>query len=228
MAKFQKGNIYILNFEVLITKRIVNWKHNRPPDDMRIREISRGIVQSKQCDGIIYVARIDGILVCYDGIHRHEAIKQSLVADKTLSNLPILVFELHDATEDKVLEHFRILNRCIPVPELYMGNQASSKIEMIERVVAHYFSKFPQFFSTSRSPRVPNENKDIFRDKLSEIYDKKTPHNYDVFANRLEVLNSLYRKKFLESKTTSRNLQKCVKFEFYLFFKRDWQSSVSQ
>ena len=222
MTKFEKGNIYILNFDTLVSKNVRNWEHNRPPDPARVDEISRGIWENKQCDGIIYVARLDGILICYDGIHRYEAIKQLMARDNSLSKTSVLVFELREATHGKVLDHFRILNRCIPVPELYMGNQSQPKIEIIRSVVDHYCSRFPKFFSTSRSPRAPNENRDIFTDKLSEIFDKLKPQSAQFFIDKLEVLNSFYRKKFLESTTISRNFQKCADHEFYLFFKREW------
>ena len=223
-TKFEKGSIHILSFETLLKKDIINWKHNRPPDDKRVSEIAEGILTNKQCDGTIYVAKLDQDLVCYDGIHRHEAIKLLLQRREPVSDIPIVVFVLKEATHGKILDHFSILNNCIPVPELYTQQQQQpcGKIKIIETVVNYYRLKFPNFFSTSRSPRVPNENKDIFTDKLSEIYDKLLPHNSDIFINRLNDQNLSYRKNFLESKPTSRNLRKCINFEFYLFFKRDW------
>lgn len=222
MVRFERGNVYILNFDTIVKKNIVNWRHNRPPDFTRVFEISKKIEETKQCDGIIYVANIGEILICYDGIHRYEAIKQLLRTNKTLTNLPVLVFELSEATEQKVLEHFRDLNRCIPVPDLYMKKQDSRKVQIIEEIVKYYHSRYKKFFSTSRTPRVPNENRDIFTDKLSELYDKVNPVDCEDFMKKLELMNSYYKKKFLENTTITQNLRKCLSFEFYLFLVRDW------
>ena len=105
----------------------------------RVFEISKKIEETKQCDGIIYVANIGEILICYDAIHRYEAIKQLLRTNKTLTNLPVLGFELSEATEQKVLEHFR---------DLYMKKQDSRKVEIIEEIVKYYHSRYKKFFST--------------------------------------------------------------------------------
>lgn len=225
MSKYQNGNLYLSTFRNLTIKRPRNWHMNRPPDQSRIAEITVTIARNRQCDGIIYIARINDKYICYDGIHRCEAIKRALLQDRSLGQIIIPVFEISEPTDGKILDHFRTLNKCIPVPDIYLDGSSVFKKQIVEKVAEHYYCKNSQFFTPSRSPRVPNENRDRFVSRLSDIYDRVHIKDIRTFIDKLEYLDSVLKKKLLENKNTTQT-NKCLIHDFYLFSVSNWYCRV--
>ena len=56
---------------------IKRWQCQRPPDSLRINAITNHIKREKCVDGIIYVYydKSQNCFLCYDGLHRIEALR---------------------------------------------------------------------------------------------------------------------------------------------------------
>ena len=217
-----KNVVYGVLFKNLFELNIKHWKFNRPPDTDRIKHIASHIKEVKYVDGIIYMQYKDNTLYCYDGLHRFEALK---LLDKdnynriSLQNMSIVLNIRINATDGEIMDHFSILNKCVPVPDIYVDVQNAKEIQIIESVVNYFSEKFSSHFSVSRNPNIPNENKDRMKDRLKIMLENHPDkQNYIHF---LEEQNK-YVKENIPRKITSKQLDKCHKSGFYLFLQREW------
>ena len=58
------------------TKRLVNWKYNRPPDTVRCNEIAQHIYTKRpEIDWLFYMIYQNDLLHIIDGIHRFHSLQ---------------------------------------------------------------------------------------------------------------------------------------------------------
>ena len=206
---------------------IKRWQCQRPPDSLRINAITNHIKREKCVDGIIYVYydKKDGCFYCYDGLHRIEALR-SLIQEKFPINLNIMINIRRNITQGDIMEHFNSLNKCIPVPDIYVGVRNANIITTVESVVNQYVERYPQHFSTSRNPNAPNENKDRMKDRLKHIIDNATDDDLDSEYNLISMLETIneHIRKNIPRKCSKNQLDKCESSGFYLFLQREWHT----
>jgi len=209
---------------------IENWEMNRPPYMPRIPEIQSSIKNQSYVDGIIYLSMNktgDGY-ICYDGIHRLTALK-TLRADKD-----VVIDLLLSYSEDQIVSKFWRVNKCQPVPTLYTTEQGNIKMrEVIEKVVHFIQSTHPRLFSPSITPNIPNENRDVFMNKLTnDILERTNKVNkestYEDWIKYLHSLNEFVRDNIIDlaPKLTASQGIKCNNSKWYLFAVKNWQITV--
>jgi len=204
---------------------IKRWQCQRPPDSLRINAISDDIKREKCIDGIIYVYydKTDRCLYCYDGLHRLGALR-TLIDEKYPIQLNILFSIRRNVTQGDIMEHFNTLNKCIPVPDIYLGVRNANIITTVESVVNQYADRYPQHFSSSRTPNAPNENKDRMKDRLKHIIDASSGDDLDSEYNIISILETIneHIRTNIPRKSSQKQLDKCEASGLYLFLQKEW------
>lgn len=160
-----QGNhtVYWMNHVTFTKLKIKMWKYNRPLDEDRVKEIREWIAESKRVDGVIYLACIDGELVCYESNHRREALKG-------LEGLhSILVDILWDATDEDVKKEFQRLNKAVSVPELYVTTAPTVSEAELRPAVEEFCDRFKAHRVTTKHPQRPNFNRDMIFDQFYRL-----------------------------------------------------------
>ena len=212
---------------------IQNWKFNRPPDSIRVNEIALSIFQRKLTfDTMIYIDynSDNNQYNVIDGIHRITALRKIYRENSKspdfltgefgsngdaewLYNSYIIISIRFNNTDGELIDLFHSLNKCVPVPDLYINSRDEDKTKIIETLVKIWVRKYKAHFSPNQKPNRPNINRDTFIDILSEIYDK---YNFDSnsqkeFNELIENTNS-YISINLPKKLTKYILHKCQLF----------------
>lgn len=211
---------------------IVNWHFNRPFDPARIPEIKELLKNQEYVDGIIYLAKDGDKFICYDGIHRIEALKE-LSREREYKNEVnhrIFVHYFPVYTEQKVKNKFEMLNKCVPVPRIY--SDAERTLDMIEKVkdVIKYFTdKYPKMFKASCNPNIPHVNRDIFTDQVENILNELDLNVFstDKIIGLFEEYNIINRNdKRIIKKLSSKQLAKCNENDCFIFAERQWYIKI--
>jgi hypothetical protein len=221
----------------LLELPIENWKHNRPPDEVRFAEIEAFIQKRNneilQPFYINYNSETD-IYEVVDGIHRYsaiKAIKDSHVLDKILDKI-VFVHLFIDISYGALIDIFNNLNKTVPLPELYIGKAEdnTNKKEIIEETVEQWKIWYKSHFSSSTtSCQIPNIIRDAFINILSELYTSYKVRSKTKLLELLECANSNIRDYVLAGislrtipiKFSEQQKQKCSKSGCYLFLYRD-------
>jgi len=228
LCKNMDGSIlYGTSWNELKRHNIMNWSLNRPYDIKRIPEIVEQLKKQDYVDGIIYMTKEDNKLVCYDGIHRIEALKNLEHDDFSDINHKIVVHYYPIYNEMKIKNKFETLNKCVPVPELYTSAHKELCVKKLIESVAKYFQdKYSQMFKGSKNPNIPHENRDNFIDKLLYII---TELNFQDFSfDNVIYLLGRYNNYIIHDiqnrniKLTNKQLSKCEKMNCYLFTSKNW------
>lgn len=218
------SQLYGISWNTLSKINISNWEFNRPYDTTRIPEIVEQLKKQDYVDGIIYLAKKEDDIICYDGIHRIEALKQ---LQKSNHRMVVHFYPFYN--EQIIKNKFETLNKCVPVPELYTS--AHKELNMknsIEQIVKHFYNRYYPMFKPSPRPNIPHENRDNFTNKIQNIIEQldlyhMTSHE---FIDRMENYNMYLRNNETENKNkiTKNQLEKCIYNNFYIFIAKDWDS----
>lgn len=138
--------LYYLTFHDIHMFNIVNWKYNRKPDKIRIKDIKKYILNNTTdfVDGIIYLFRHNNIYYCYDGIHRFTALRE--IYNENNSKTYYLIVNIYKEYFDfQIKQHFESLNKCVPIPSIYTdAQQELDKRNLIEEVTDYIQNTFHQ------------------------------------------------------------------------------------
>ncbi len=237
-----KKHLVKLTIKQLLELPIENWKHNRPPDEIRVAEIEDYILdqdnQILQPFYIHYNSKID-VYEMLDGIHRYSAIK-NIKDCPSIYEKVVFVHLFTDLTYGNLIDIFQNLNKTIPVPELYMNpdQDNTSEKEIIEEVVAIWKKKYKSHFSSLKTTysNIPNINSDTFKDMLSELYKYKKVRSKEKLLELIEkananikeyIISGANHKEISEKTLSNKQLQKCAITGCYLFLCRDIRSIKS-
>jgi hypothetical protein len=199
---------------------IERWKHNRPEDSVRVTEIASFVQTSKRMDGMIYLACVDGKLVCYESNHRREALKS--ITDPT-GFAPILVDVLWDATDDILKEEFIRLNKAVSVPELYVTQDASANLlDDLRKVVDRFCELYPAHRVATKHPQRPNFSRDTLMDDLYTQV-KETQMPVSELVEKLTRLN-MELARWDRTKLSPKVRSKCEASGLWLFA---WNSKIT-
>jgi hypothetical protein len=195
--------------------KITRWKFNRPPDKDRVTEIHEWMSRSKRMDGMIYLAEINGDLVCYESNHRREA----LVGLSSMNS--IIVDILWNANDDMIKDEFVRINKAVSVPELYIDNNATEFVNEVQSAVKHFCENYKKLKTNTDRPQRPNFNRDMLTNEFTRVM-KEKGIDTEKLAERLVALNlemSLRDRKKLSPKV----IQKCEESGLWLFA---WSSKL--
>lgn len=215
--------------EALKSVKIDNWEMNRPPDMERIPHIQSSMRWQSYADGIVYLSinKTGDGYICYDGIHRLTAVKKLKEQKDVIIDL-ILTY-----SEEKIITRFRQLNSCQPVPDIYTKSERDlQKKKTIEEVVKAVRSKCPGHFSGSANPNIPNENRDAFINKLTDLEERTDQltsiSKIEHWIKYLNDLNDFARENLgvLAPKLKQSQLTKCDTSKWYLFAVKNWHIVV--
>ena len=218
------SRVYGVYRKQLLSNKIKNWEFNRPPDMIRIPEIKAQLEKQDFVDGFIYLFNKDGDLFCYDGIHRIEALK---TIESDINHI-IIIHYYPDYNEDVIKKKFKMLNKCVPVPELYTrAHKELDKKNLIENIVKFAITEYKSMFKPTNRPNLPHENRDNFTNKIQHVIEtleltfentKKLLLEYnDVIKNR--------QPSFLK-KLSEKQINKCKTYDCYIFTTRNWDTNL--
>ena len=216
--------------------KIINWKYNRPPDTIRCKEIAEVIYNKKQeVDWIFYMIYENDILHIIDGIHRFHSLQiikreNNKPADYLTPNVfgtnsvewlcekYLLISLRTNISNGETIDLFQLLNKSTPVPELYFNNSNEEKRKLIESIVNEWISEFNSHFTSSKSPNIPNMNRDKFIEILDFVYEKyklNSSNNY-LLSEKLYEFNSKLKKN-PPKKISDIAIDKCNKTGCFIF-----------
>jgi hypothetical protein len=158
-----KHTVYWMPHTTFAKLKIKMWKYNRPLDEERVREIRQWIDESKRVDGQIYLACIDGELVCYESNHRREALNG-------VEGVHLIIVDiLWDATDEDVKKEFQRLNKAVSVPELYVADVPTVSEAELRPVVEEFCDRFKSHRSSSNRCNKPNFIRDNVMDQFYRL-----------------------------------------------------------
>lgn len=226
------------NIKDLLKMPIQNWKFNRPPDSIRTNDIALCIYhQKKAFDTMIYIDynTNHNQYNVIDGIHRISALRKIYRENSKppdyltgefgfngdaewLYNSFIILNIRFNHSDGELIDLFHSLNKCVPVPELYINTRDEDKTKIIESLAKNWARRYKTHFSPNQKPNRPNINRDNFIDILSEIYDKYNFNSgsHKEFNELIEHTNT-YISNNLPKKLTKHILHKCNLSGCYLF-----------
>lgn len=221
--------------------KIINWKHNRPPDTVRCKELAELVYNKKQeVDWLFYMVAENDILHIIDGIHRFNSLQiikrenskapdyltpTAFATTAFCANSADWLYEKYifislrkNMTIGETIDLFQSLNKSNPVPELYFENNNQQKRTLIESIVNEWMTGFNSHFTASKNPNIPNMNRDKFIEILDFVYEKyqlNNTNNY-LLTEKLYELNSKL-KATPPKKTSLVAIDKCNKTGCFIF-----------
>ena len=185
-------HVYKIMIKDILSKSVINWEYNRPPDMARCPDIARHIYNSKKpIDTMIYLSfnNLNETFDVLDGIHRITALK--IIKEENskefnvelnefgfennahwLYNQYLLVNIRFNATLGELIETFKNLNKSQNVPDLYICDNNKDKRNIIESIENEWFVKYKKHFSSSSNPNIGNTNRNKFIELLDKLYEK--------------------------------------------------------
>ena len=209
--KYSHGShqICIIPIEKFNELPIKRWKHNRPPDKERVKDIHNYMIESKRVDGMIYLACVDKEIVCYESNHRREALEG-------LTDIqPILVDILCDATDEMVKAEFLRLNKAVSVPELYVSDDATIDVGDLIRMRDAFCEKYKLVKVSTGRPNAPNFNSDMVMNEFHRVM-KENKIGPTELWNRLMTLNAAMASRD-RKKLSAKVIEKCERSGLWLF-----------
>lgn len=208
----ENHGIYKILIKDLLIDSVINWEHNRPPDEIRCQDIARYIYNSrKPIDTMIYLSfnNPKEVFEVIDGIHRITALKfikqenskpLDLLNDcefgsgndaSWLYNQYIVVNIRFNTIKGDLIETFQTFNKSIPVSELYICDHSKEKKDMIENIINEWCFKYKKHFSSSNNPVIGNTTRSRFENLLVYLYEKHKirQSNCDKLKRLLEDAN---------------------------------------
>jgi len=222
--------LYGIRYKELRKMEIKNWIYNRPPDMVRIPEIANILEKQNYLDGFIYLVKYgENKYYCYDGIHRLEALKYLYKRNNEFNNKvnhKIIIHLITTYDEYDIKKKFELLNKCVPVPEIYTkATQELNKKNIIEEVVYYLYEKYNSHFSPNKKPNIPNENRDVLMDKLRELINNNEKMNMlkkEQIKKLFELFNNKMKGKQNHLKLTNKQKMKCEKNNCFIFASKNW------
>lgn len=214
----------------MLPMNIVNWKYNRPADEIRCSEITEyftkynpEIVQPF----VLHNRTSTDEFEVLDGIHRWTSLVKIGNTDQ-MRNKYVLVHIFSNKSDGFLVDLFQNLNKTVPVPNLYMNanNDDTTQKQIIEHVTKDWIKKYSSHFSPNRNCNVPNINRDTFIDLITEIYNSKKVRSKEQLEELLQKANQSIKEqvetgsRLYRIKPSDKQKEKCSTTGCYLFLCR--------
>jgi len=200
----------------------ITWKYNRSINDNKVTQIKEYIYDKSILDTMLYFYIDCNNLICYDGNHRLQALKELYIKNETL-NIKVICHIMTPKTNNidiEIRDHFVILNLNTPIPDINtdiinsLDNMVKTtnmniRNDTIEEVFLEYKKRYKPFCMPSNKPKKPNFNDTTFKDLCHGFY----------FENKNELVNILIQRNN-DNKTRQMKEKekiKCDRYDFYLF-----------
>lgn len=214
------------------------WKYNRPPDEIRVNEIVEYINRGHSLDWLIHFIYSNNFtysdnggemskLEVYDGLHRMTALSNYISQyeithdnECPLRDTIILVSIRINPTLGEIVDAFQLINKSIPIPELYVDVIDSVKNDIVESVVEKWTKNYKHHFKSSLRTNIPNVNKDCFIDIVSKIYDHYKIKDKKKLEHRLNKINKFIMENIETLPNypfSKKTLDKCKDSGCYMF-----------
>ena len=178
--------------------KIINWKHNRPPDTVRCRELAEYIYNKKQeVDWLFYMIVENDIFHIIDGIHRFHSLQiikrenskapdyltPILIGTNAFANTMVgtnnnsadWLYEKYifislrkNMSNGETIDLFQSLNKSNPVPELYIAPDVNIQKRTLIESIVNEW--MTDFNTHFTSSKNPNIP-NMNRDKFIDILD---------------------------------------------------------
>lgn len=217
VSKDTNRTIEKIDTSIINKESVVNWDKNRPPDDVRVAQITEyyKITNADIVPGIIYVWKSSstdkGKYIVYDGIHR------LLAAFSYEKKMTVLLHITKTDQEKDIIDDFTNINKSVCVPVLYLEENNALKRNVCESVAKKMCDNYKSFVSPSRRPYIYNFNRDNLIEFVSTfVIDFTKPGIDDVIFNEFKGLNNVARQYVNRNKIDHPN--KCKFHDFYLWY----------
>lgn len=211
-----KHHIYWIPVKAFNELPIQKWKFNRPPDQERVDEIRQHLLKEKRVDGLIYLASINGKLVCYESNHRREALKGLDDVE------PILTDVIWNTTDEFVKEEFRRLNKAVSVPDLFVSEDSHMDVEEILKIRNDFCERFKDLKSPAKNPQRPSFNSDLLLDEFTKVMKENKISAEELWARLMRLNDDMSRRD--RSKLKPKVVEKCQGAGLWLFA---WSKSLN-
>jgi hypothetical protein len=205
----------------------ITWKYNRTINNSKVKQIKERIYNKSVLDTMIYFYIDKNNLICYDGNHRLQALKELYIKDETI-NIKVICHIMIPQTNNidiEIRNRFSILNLNTPIPDItidIMNNldiltpenvektrRLNARKSIIENVFNEYKKIYKPFYMTSNKPRKPNFNDTMFYDLCNGFY----------FETKNELIKILIKRN---NDNKTRQMKegekiKCNLYKFYVF-----------
>lgn len=191
------------------TYNVRNWEKNRPPDEVRVKQIKEFYLDKKMIDGTIVGWKKGDELLIYDGIHRLMAAK---------SDMNVICKIVTYNNEDDIINDYKRINSSVSLPELYLVDDNEIKVKVCNNVMTKMCKIYKDSVSAKRNPWKCNFNRDVFIENvLSKLDINFETENVDEkLFNIITNLNEK-TKKHLKDTNTKYN-KKCDTTNFFLMY----------
>lgn len=200
------------------------WKYNRNLNIDKVKEIMNMIKDTKKeiLDTVLHCYYFNGKLIVFDGNHRRESLIL-LSHEQIYIKVCCYIYKdpnLTEKTIDKAItKKFNMINQNTPIPDIYIDilenidqcDKLKNKKDIIEDIFSEYKMLYPNFYSVNSKCRRPNFNDTIFKDLCNKF-------DFDSKEQLIEILKECNVKKISSNTKYENMLNKCDKYNFYLFF----------
>ena len=231
-------SLYECNFRYI--PGIKRWKHNRPPDDLKVQEIistmKNGTYVSTPLLGYFNIkdGKIKEVHI-YDGSHRLEALKQ-VYNTGMLGNGSFVIQACINPTEEQIKMKFRLINKVTPVSEIYTDMNDPQEMLKYRKFIDEFGDQFTKTYqknkSTAKNPHPPNYNPYHFKDEFSQLcieYPKVKDYTTEYIMGVFNTINTLYKDAYTNITPTDKlrkYIDKAHKSGCFLFIddKTKWKN----
>ena len=219
-----------LSIKEMLELNIVNWKYNRPPDEIRCNEIAEyftkftpDILQPFVFHYLSDTQQYEAL----DGIHRWSSLTKMNNLEQ-MNEKYVLIHVYKDKSDGFLVDIFQNLNKTVPVPNLYFraNNEDTAEKQMIEYITKDWMKKYTSHFSPNSNCNVPNINRDTFIELITDIYKTQQIRSKEKLEDVLQGANQKIKGRVENGYRDNRNKfsdkqkEKCVKSGCYLFLYR--------
>lgn len=231
------NDLYMCQFSSEIIKNNTEmWFYNRTLNEDKIKDIERQLRNKTILESALYLVynKTHNKFIVFDGNHR----RQALINRYRITGINVsvccyiyIIDEQFDtkAFHDKVYEKFKIINNNTPIPQLCYQilentlynenddelNLLNTKRSITDNLLLEFKRKYKPCYSLSPNCYSPNFNDTKFYELCDSIEFKTKQELMD----SLNVINEYKKSQRNFARLSDKNLQKCIKYDFYLFTK---------
>jgi Txe/YoeB family toxin of Txe-Axe toxin-antitoxin module len=212
------------------------WKYNRPANIPRCEDMAQEILIAKKPLDTVFCLSYNNRKITFEMVDANNRVTALDIIKKRSEHHDLItsgeygedlswLFQSHvilsvkiNATDEENMAWFRTLNKIVPVPDLYLRDEAKDKREAVQAEVDRWSLEFKSHFSSTNTPNRPNTNITQFTEILSNIWEKLdlSEETKERLHQRMDQLNT-HISKNIPKGTTEPQKKKCTLSGCWLF-----------
>jgi hypothetical protein len=212
------------------------WKYNRPANIPRCEDMAQEIIIAKKPLDTTFSLSFNNRKASFEMVDANNRVTALDIIKKKSEHHDLItsgeygedlswLFQSHvvlsvkiNATDEENMAWFRTLNKIVPVPDLYLRDEAKDKREAVQAEVDRWSLEFKSHFSSTNTPNRPNTNITQFTETLSKIWEKLdlSEETKERLHQRMDQLN-IHISKNIPKGTTEPQKKKCTLSGCWLF-----------